>query len=248
MNYDAQTIAVIAIVLGVAGTLKGVIGIGLQATAVPLLVMSTNVRETILILAVSLIVLNFWQAFSGGQAVTLLRRFGVFIAAMSAGIWIGTSILFRVDPAGLSTLTGFMVCLYAASELLGLPWRMPRYGERVISSVIGFGAGFIGAISGLFGPIVVTYLASLSLEKEAFIRVTALIFLVVASIWFIALVHSGAMTTIKIGISAVAVVPALAGMFFGQRLRRSISEEKFRRFVLAFLFLIGIRLIWQGLT
>ena len=77
MPYDTQIIAAIALVLLVSGTLKGAIGIGFQAIAIPLLAMLTGVMDAILILPVSLIVLNVWRAFSGGRTILFLRSIGI---------------------------------------------------------------------------------------------------------------------------------------------------------------------------
>jgi uncharacterized membrane protein YfcA len=47
-------------------------------------------------------------------------------------------------------------------------------------------------------------------------------------------------------ISLAALVPSFAGMWAGQRLRHRLSEEHFRRWMLVFLFLLGLNLIRKG--
>nr|MDP2191619.1 hypothetical protein [Rhodoferax sp.] len=43
------------------------------------------------------------------------------------------------------------------------------------------------------------------------------------------------------------LLPALLGMWLGQRLRDELSQESFRAFFMAGLLLLGSWLVWQGL-
>ena len=49
-------------------------------------------------------------------------------------------------------------------------------------------------------------------------------------------------------VSAAALVPALIGMVFGQRIRQSLSEEKFRKVFFIALLLLGAYIIASALT
>jgi uncharacterized protein len=45
-----------------------------------------------------------------------------------------------------------------------------------------------------------------------------------------------------LGLSTLALVPALVGMWLGQIARRRISPKRFRQFFLSFLLLLGLEL------
>jgi hypothetical protein len=45
-----------------------------------------------------------------------------------------------------------------------------------------------------------------------------------------------------LGLSTLALVPALVGMWLGQIVRRRISPKRFRQFFLSFLLLLGLEL------
>ena len=58
----------------------------------------------------------------------------------------------------------------------------------------------------------------------------------------IGLVMHGAFQPEQLGMSALAVVPALAGMWLGQTVRVRISPKRFRQGFLVFLALLGLEL------
>jgi len=49
-------------------------------------------------------------------------------------------------------------------------------------------------------------------------------------------------------LSIAALIPAILGMKLGQWLRRRLSERVFRNTLFIGLFVIGIRLIWKGVS
>jgi len=54
--------------------------------------------------------------------------------------------------------------------------------------------------------------------------------------------------TVELGaISAAAVIPAIIGMVFGQKIRQRLSEEKFRRVFFISTFILGLYIIVRSL-
>jgi hypothetical protein len=56
------------------------------------------------------------------------------------------------------------------------------------------------------------------------------------------LLAHGAFRVDQLGLSTLALVPALVGMWLGQIVRRRISAKRFRQFFLSFLLLLGLEL------
>ena len=87
------------------------------------------------------------------------------------------------------------------------------------------------------------YLNSLGLSKEELIQALGLSFTVSTLALAVALALSGHFQLAAAGNSLLAVVPALAGMFIGQRLRHKLSPEAFRRWFFIGLVVLGIYMI-----
>lgn len=91
----------------------------------------------------------------------------------------------------------------------------------------------------MFAIPAVPYLNSLGLEKEELIQALGLTFTVSTVALAAALAWSGNYPLIAVGSSTAAVVPALVGMFLGQRLRTQLPPDAFRRWFFIGLVVLG---------
>ena len=87
----------------------------------------------------------------------------------------------------------------------------------------------------------------LGLEKEDFIRTAGFVWLLASIPLVIAYSMNGILTAETASLSALACLPAFLGMWLGQRLRRRIDQESFRKLLLIALFLVGLNLIRRAL-
>ena len=97
-------------------------------------------------------------------------------------------------------------------------------------------------LTGLTGTFVipsVLYFQALAMERELMIQTMGVWFLVATASLGAALGAQGLMPANLSALSAAALVPALAGMWLGQRIRRSLSEARFRRLFFTALLLLG---------
>ena len=86
----------------------------------------------------------------------------------------------------------------------------------------------------------VMYLQALDLPRDMLVQAMGMLFMVSTLGLALALGGSGFLT-VDLGVqSAAALVPALVGMYLGQKIRRMLSETQFRRaFFVAILILGG---------
>ena len=87
------------------------------------------------------------------------------------------------------------------------------------------------------------YLVMLRLPKDAWVRSVALVYVtgavpLAAFYW-----SNGVLNPSNVWLSTAACIPGMAGILTGERIRRHINEEAFRRAMLVLLFLIGLNLI-----
>ena len=98
-------IAIVATFL-LAGTVKGVIGLGLPTVSLALLTVAIDLTSAMALLLVPSFVTNLWQALVGGQVRALCARTWPFMLAATVTVWIGAIALARADVALLSALLG----------------------------------------------------------------------------------------------------------------------------------------------
>ena len=60
--------------------------------------------------------------------------------------------------------------------------------------------------------------------------------------------QNGVLNGDRMWLSVAACVPAMAGILIGERLRRFINEELFRKLLLVAIFVAGLNMIRRGLV
>lgn len=229
-----------------AGLVKGTIGFGLPLVAVSLLASSIAVEPALAYVTLPILATNLTQSLDGGLFRPLLKRFWPVIVCLGLGIGIGAWIAAGIDRRTLFALLGLVVMGYVGLELSH--WRpvlTPRR-EGPVGALFGLVAGIIGGITTAYGVLLAIYLNALHLPRETFIAA-------VGVIWFsgslFLLASFGAveiMTGPRLMVSALAVAPALAGLWLGRKIRHKVDEMLFRRLVLLAITVAGLNLLRRG--
>jgi len=211
-----------------AGLVKGVTGMGLPTVAMGLLSVVMPPAAAAAMLVIPSFVTNVWQWLAGPDTSGLLRRLWPMMASIVLGTVAGAALLVRVDPlwSGLS-------------PALSIPARV----EPWLSPIVGLVTGVVTGATGVFVMPAVPYLQALGLDKDELVQALGLSFTVSTVALAAGLLMHGAFRLDQLGLSALVIVPALAGMWLGQKIRARISPRRFRQFFLLFLGLLGLELV-----
>lgn len=238
--YDTSELFIIAAVFLVAGTVKGVVGLGLPTVAIGLLTALIGLSEGMALMVVPSLVTNLWQALAGGALKDILRRLWFFLLTVFAGAWVGVNIFGRSDPALLTALLGLLLCAYAGFGLTSPKLPAPGRHEGWLSPVLGAINGVLTGLTGTFFMPGVPYLRSLGLSRDDMVQAMGVLFLVSTAALGVALGGHGRLDAGIGAVSALATVPALLGMVLGAQVRRRLSDQLFQQALLAALLLLGI--------
>jgi uncharacterized membrane protein YfcA len=227
----------------VAGIVKGVTGMGLPTVAMGVLgAMLSPVAAAALIIAPSTVT-NLWQLFAGPSFGKLLRRLWPMMAAIVLGTALGTSLLTSGDTELSTAALGAVLVLYAGYTLLTRQLLVPARAEPWLSPLIGFTTGLVTGGTGVFVIPAVPYLQALGLEKDDLVQALGLSFTVSTLALAAGLALRGAFHPDDLATSALAIAPALAGMWAGQFIRSKVSPSTFRRWFLIGLLLLGAEML-----
>ena len=242
-SFAIARFAAITLTFLIAGTVKGVTGMGLPTVAMGVLGTLMLPAEAASLLILPSFVTNVWQLVAGPRLGALLRRFWL----MMAGIVIGTvaAASFIAGSGGVWAVTGLgaALTLYAASGLLSWHFAVAPRHERHLSPVIGVVTGLVTGGTGVFVVPAVPYLQALDLKKEDLVQALGLSFTVSTVALAIGLARENAFALNNIASSLFAVVPALLGMWIGQRIRGRISPTTFRRWFFICMLALGLQLL-----
>jgi hypothetical protein len=225
-----------------AGVVKGVTGMGLPTVAIGLLgaVMSPLTAAGILI--IPSFVTNVWQMLVGPDKFRLMRRLWVMMLCIVISTVLGTRLLVVVDPVWSGRTLGIALIAYAAYALFSPTISIPERVEPWLSPIIGIVTGVVTGATGVFVIPAVPYLQSLGLRKDELVQALGLSFTVSTVALAGGLLAHGAFRLDQLGLSLLAVIPALAGMWLGWIVRQKISPKTFRRCFLLFFIILGLEL------
>nr|WP_288355128.1 sulfite exporter TauE/SafE family protein [uncultured Pseudomonas sp.] len=225
-----------------AGLVKGVTGMGLPTVAMGLLGTVMAPAAAAAILVVPSFVTNLWQLFSGPALAPLLRRLWPMMLCIVLGTLAASTLLVVATPLWSGFWLGIALIVYALYALLAPALRVSARLERWLSPVVGLATGVVTGATGVFVMPAVPYLGSLNLSRDELVQALGLSFSVSTLALAIGLYWHGAFQVSQLGTSTAAIVPALLGMWLGQRLRARISPVRFRQCFMAFLILLGLEL------
>ncbi len=242
---DPSTTAAIAAVFFLAGAVKGVVGLGLPTVAIALLSLIVAPAQAAALLLVPSLVTNVAQMAGPGLA-GLARRLAPMLAGTGLGALAGAFVWSGQGGAvALLTLGGALIA-YAAFGLTAPHLHCPPAAERRLAVPVGLATGVLTVGTGVFVLPAVPFLQALDLERDALVRAMGLSFTVSTVALAAGLYGTGALGAEIGGASAAALVPTLAGMWLGIRLRGRIAAQVFRRLLFLGLLAVGLHLAWRG--
>jgi len=247
LGLPAAEIVALVVVFVFGGVVKGVTGVGLPLVLVPLTAQFLPVPVAVAMLTVPMVATNVTQAMEGGHTAAAIKQLLPILVCVVIGLLIGVHLLLSIDRKLLSLILG--VAFLGIAALLG---AMPHVHIREETArwsgpLVGFAAGVLGGMSAMFGPPMIAYLVGRRTDPDSFVKQMAIFAFTASLTMLLALSGSGSMSWSDVGVSALAIIPILAGMPFGRWLRRRTKPQWFRAAVLAVLALGGLDMLRRAL-
>ncbi len=228
-----------------AGVIKGMVGFampmimisGMSAIVAPELALAGLILPTL--------VSNGIQALRQGWAAAWgsVRRFRVFLSVGAVMLLVSAQLVAVMPARLLYGLIGGPIVLFAGAQLCGWRGELPGGGGRRIEVAIAAVAGFIGGVSGVWGPPTVAYLTMIGTEKREQMRVQGVIYGLGAVLLTLAHLGSGVLNASTVWLSAALVPAAVLGMWVGGQVQDRIDQAAFRRATQAVLLVAGLNLL-----
>jgi uncharacterized membrane protein YfcA len=230
----------VAFILG--GLVKGTLGVGLPLVAVPLLSLMVGGHRAIALVVAPVIYSNLIQAFEGGLFKDSVRRFWPMMLAQTVFTVLTIKLTLDLSVRDLNQMVAFSVLLALALMTFTPHFTISPRREKWASALVGGLSGLIGGVSSLTGPIIITYLMSLKLQREEFVGCISIIYLAAAVPMYLAMYGYGRMENADLIGSMIGLVPMALGLAAGKKLRTRLSEKAFRRVLYVFLLTLSVLL------
>ncbi len=240
---DLFTITAIAGTFLLAGTVKGVIGLGLPTLSLGLLTATLDLATAMALLIAPSFVTNLWQAVIGGNSRAILLRIWPFLVMATATVWLGATALTRLDLSLLSGLLGGLLVAYSTLNLSGVRLAISAQREVWAGPLFGTANGVLTGMTGSFVVPGVMFLQAIGLSRDMLVQAMGMLFTASTVALALALQGNSILTTQLSLVSAAAVIPAAVGMVIGLRIRRRLSEKRFRQIFFIAILVLGAYII-----
>jgi uncharacterized membrane protein YfcA len=243
---DAVRLALVLLVIGGAGAVKGAIGFGFPLIAVPLIANTLDARSAVVIVSVAALFGNVGIVLRGGGSRATFRRLGPMFGGLVVGTVVGALLLASLDAALLAKVVGGCSVLFAATAILKPGLAVPSRLERYLALPMGLLGGVLGGSTSIFAPAVASYVYALHLSKREFVFFISLLYMVGGMVQVASYARLGLYDARLLLIILVSCVPNAVGLWLGVRLQDRIDQMLFRHLVVAVILASGLSLVTRG--
>ena len=241
-----ENLILIILSVFIGGIVKGSVGIGMSMFSVPIIAFSLAPTKAMMLLCFPVIFTNFLQ-MDIKKGVGSFRFLPMFLA-LFLGLIIGGKLILNFSLNYISVLIAIVIIIFTSLNFFGINLRnLKQAYENKISIIIGFFSGILGGLTTFYAPPIITFLISINLEKEFFIRTTATMYFFASIPLYSSMVYHGLGNYYDLIMSLTLVIPAIIGQFFGSKVRRKLPNEIFQKLVLIILLIIGFTLLFKNL-
>ena len=232
-------------VAAVAGLIKGMVGFALPMILISGLGSFLSPELALAGLILPALISNTVQALQHGlgPALASLKRFRVFLGAGLLCLLLSSQLVRVLPVPVLLAMIGGPVALFCIMQLAGWRPHLKNGQNRLAELGIGSVAGFIGGMSGVWGPPMVAYLTAIDTEKREQIRVQGVAYGLGALSLTGAHTVSGVLNAQTVWFSALLVVPSMLGMWCGMKVHDRIDQAAFRKITLWVLLIAALNLL-----
>ncbi len=250
--FDFGLTSAIVVTFLIAGTVKGVIGLGLPTVSLALLAVLFDLPTAMVLLLVPSFVTNLWQALVGGNIFPIVRRLWPFLAMAAVSVWLGTQMFLQIDPLYLTGLLGGLLMAYSLISLMGIKVSVSTRNQVWAGPLFGTVNGLLTGMTGSFVVPGVLYLQALGLDRNTLIQSMGMLFTASTLALGVSLQDGQLLSWDLAQMSAIGLIPALVGMVAGQKVRQLFSETQFRHIFFLSLLAMGgyifLNALWNYFT
>lgn len=225
---------------------KGITGLGFSTTCLPFLVLTVGLKSALPLIILPSLASNLLVMVDAGRFMEALRRFWPLVAMGVPGLIAGLWVLDRTDPLTAAACVGIVLVSYSLFAFARPELHLPVALERPLAPIAGLTTGFVNGLTGSQVLPMMPFLLALRLDPNLFVQASNIAFTTWSLVMAAGLSGLGLFTWEAVAVSAVGIAPVFAGVWLGNRVRRLLPVETFRRAVLVVLLLAGAGLLWRA--
>jgi len=238
----------VACIYLLAGSVKGVFGLGLPTTSVTLMTMFISPLDAIAINLLPMFVTNGYQFYQAEDHKALVRSYWPFAVVMLFFLSLFSVFTASLGNDGIRLLIAVSVISFAANNLFVKHWRLNPRHDRSWQVTLGSISGILGGLTSLWGVPITIYLVMKQVTPRQFVDASGFLILIGCVPLAIGYSVTGLIGADSLWPSLAGVATAVVGFKLGERLRPLLAPELFQKLLLWMFLIMGARMLYTSLT
>ena len=242
-NIDSAILIQVVLIFLAGGMVKGLIGVGLPTVTLTLLSFVFDIKDSISIILIPIILTNLYQMLDGNSLKEIIGEVKFFLIGSFLFIFPGFYFLTILKSDTILAILALLLIINSFMSLMKYEIKLKNYKSKVIQLGIGSLTGITTGVTSIYTMPFIFLIQSLNYSKNKVIQLMGLSFFIFACMQLILFSSHGMIDFDKLSISLLACLPILAGVYFGTALRKKISETLFKTLFNIMLVAMGSLLI-----
>ncbi len=171
------------------------------------------------------------------------RTFAWMLAMAVPGMALGLQLLRQADNSASITVLAVVLVIYGIWGLINRQFEIQDKHIPLLNPIVGFLTGTVNGATGSQIFPIMPYLLSLNISKEVMVQTINMSFTLSSLIMLASLTAMGSLDTKSILSYSLGVVPVVIGVWAGGKVRKQLSEKRFKEAVMVLIIVLGLLLL-----
>ncbi len=230
-----------------AGTIKGVIGIGLPTTGITILTIFLTPHQAIGLNLLPMFATNIFQFIKADNIKKVVCDYWKFSLVMCLIFLYLSFQISNYSEKLLRIIIALSIILFAFTNVFVKQITINSKHDSFWQIFMGSFSGLIGGFTSMWGVPLTVYLLMKNLKPKEFIDASGFLISIGCIPLSIGFVKTEIFNDIMIWPGVLGVISGLLGFKIGELSRKYISAKLFRKLVLTLFFLMGVRMVYVSL-
>ena len=226
---------------------KGSLGLGFSTTCLAILANAIDLKVAISIVLIPSLLSNLIVMYSVGNFRISIQTFWPMFLTTLIGISIGLTILVQTNNDLSKALLGAILIIYGVWSFWNHSFRIKDNLIPILNYPMGILTGIVNGATGSQIFPIMPYLLSLNISKEIFLQTINLSFTLGSIIMMFTLWQVDALDINSAVNYSLGVFPVALGVWLGGKVRKRLSENRFRQMVMVMIISLGVSLLYKVL-
>jgi len=243
---DPHTIILVISAYFIASFLKGLTGLGFSTLCLGLLAAFMDLKFAIPLVFLPSLASNIMIMMDAGRFFEAIKRFWLLYLSALPGLALGIWFLDASANAVPKTILGSVMLFYGIWGLKSGLMQLSGKKEKRLVLPVGLVTGLINGMTGSQVMPIMPFLLSLKINRDLFVQAINCSFTINTLFMIIGFSRLGLVTGPVVYLSAAGILPVALGVFLGGQIRRRVTDDLYRKMVLALLIALGVNLIFRS--